>query len=105
VNFTVQNLAGNSGTDAIVRVLNQLQQQLQGLFASLASSPVAIPGVALVAGQVNMVKTGLTKPLVGWSLTRLRAESIVWDSQDFNGNAAYLALWCSANVTVDLEVF
>lgn len=105
MNFTTQNLANNAGAAAIVRVVNQLQQQLQGLFSGLSSSPIALTGVALVAGRVNMVKTGLTKPLVGWSLTRLRAQATVWDTQDSNGNEAYLALWCSANVTVDLEVF
>ena len=105
LSFTRQLLANNASAAAIVRVVNQLQQQLETIFASTSTAPVPIRGIALVAGRANMVPTGLTSRLVGWTLIRVRSEAIVWDSQDSNTNAAYLALWCSADVTVDIEVF
>ena len=105
MNFVKQLLADNAGAGAIVRVLNQVQSQLVELFTTTASVPVSLVHVALKAGQVNLVKTTLSTRLVGWNLTRLRAQATVWDTQDTNTNAAYLALWTSADVSVDLVVF
>lgn len=105
VNFIKQLLATNAGNDAIVRVINQLQTQLQELFGMTAIVPTKLTGVALIAGRVNLVRTGLGSPVVGYSLTRVRGQATIWDTQDTNTTPGYLALWTSSGVSVDLEVF
>lgn len=105
MNFTKQLLGNNAAGSAIVRAFNSLQTQLLELFGNVADVPVRLTNVALVAGSVNLVPTTLQSALVGWRLTRVRAQATIWDTQATNTNASTLALWTSANVSVDVEVF
>lgn len=103
-NFNKQALASNASTPDVVRVVNQVQSQLQEVLGSVTSVPVTLTGVALLAGS-NMIPTTLGAPLNGWRIIRQRSASDIYDVQDVNTNPQYLQLIASAPVVVDLEVF
>jgi hypothetical protein len=63
-------------------------------------------GISILTGVDNNVPHKLGRKLLGWMLVRNRANSVVWDSQDFNlSQNSTLILNCSANTTIDLWVF
>lgn len=83
-----------------------LSAALQPITSNAAAAGIILSNVALVTGQTNVVPIGLTQPLVGWSIVRLRANATVWDSQDTNNTPSQtLLLNTTANVTVDILVF
>lgn len=54
----------------------------------------------------NSINHGLGRPLIGWILTRLRAQATVWDLQDANIHPELtLTLNATATVTVDIYVY
>jgi hypothetical protein len=102
--LTTQPLATGASTSDVVRVVNQLQSDLRTVLGGVASTPVTLTEVSLVAGS-NLIATTLNTPLNGWRIIRQRAASNIYDAQDTNPNKAYLQLIVSAPVVVDLEVF
>lgn len=68
---------------------------------------VALKNVQLLAAfNPNVINHKLGRKLQGWVLTRKRASSIVYDTQDTNQeDHLTLFLRCSADVSVDLFVF
>lgn len=84
--------------DAIVPPLNKLLQ-------NPVSSAVLLRSVSLKAGA-NVVNHGLDKRLQGWSVVRLRAAAVIYDTQDANPfPTKTLFLNSSVAVIVDLLVF
>lgn len=91
------------------RQFNQFQQALQSALAPVLNLPTAnsslLTSIALKAGA-NTVNHKLNRKLLGWYPVRVRADSVLWDSQDTNPNPTQtLILNCTADVTVDLIVF
>jgi hypothetical protein len=65
----------------------------------LLTNQVLTPGA-------NSINHGLNRTLVGWILTRVRAASTIYDTQDTNTTPKMtLDLNSSAAVTVDIYVF
>lgn len=90
--------------------INRMQDNVVQGIDSLGQVPlidgVLIENVVLTTGITNHIPHKLQRPLIGWMITRMRANSIVWDSQDAAAQPAQiLDLHCSANVTVDIWVF
>lgn len=72
----------------------------QANFIVLKSVPL------LAASNPNVVNHKLGRKPVGYRIIRQRASSIVWDNQDSNPNPITSFYFrCSADVTVDLEIF
>lgn len=94
----------------VLRVINTLQNNIENSFNPIVSNiqndSTILQNIQLLAGQNNIVNHTLNRNLMGYNIIRLRANSIVWDTQDSNPSPN-LTLWlsCSANVIVDLEVF
>ena len=65
-----------------------------------------IENVSIVSGVEMVLSHKLGRAIRGWTLTRLSAGAIVWDSQADNPTPkATLVLNASADVTVSLWVF
>lgn len=100
------------GTDP---VFNRYQTQLQGNLAPITNNPAAIAqqvmvkgslNVTLTAGTPNTIPIGLSAPLQGWIITRIKTQAVVWDSQDSNSTPSQtLILNTSANTVIQLMVF
>jgi hypothetical protein len=92
------------------RQVNQFQQALSKALKPVTGSPMAnstiLTKVTLTAGSVTQVPTLINRNIQGWYIIRLRANAVVWDSQDANTSSTQtLALNTTANVVVDLVVF
>lgn len=80
-------------------------QQLNPIIASPILDNNILKNVSLVAG-VNVINHKLSRPLVGWNPTRVRASATIYDQQDSNQTPQLtLILVASAPVVVDLLVF
>lgn len=67
---------------------------------------ILIKGVCLHAGTSYEVDHGLGREPLGWVIVRKRADSRVWDLQDYNPNTVRtLVLVASHDITIDLWVF
>ena len=106
VNFKKQLLPSNADAGDIVRVFNQQQTSLDGIFSDMAGQPqfVRLTSITLATGA-NLIPTTLGRRLSGWIPTRVRSAATVSDDQDNNTNPAYLKLVASAPVVVDLLLF
>lgn len=92
------------------RLTQQFQTNVREAIDPLIKNPLAnghlLSNISLLAGITNVVPIGLTQPLAGWFLTRLKSNSIVWDSQDSNLTPSQnLQLLCSADCVVSIFVF
>lgn len=84
---------------------NQWKSRLDPLLSRQQNQSNILQSVSLVVGD-NSISHGLGKKLSGWSLTRIRAASVIYDKQDSNKTPELtLDLNSSAAVVVDLEVF
>lgn len=63
--------------------------------------------VELTAGSVNYINHLLGKRIRGWLLGKRNANSVIWedDTDTTVDKTINIALWCSADVTVDLIVW
>lgn len=80
-------------------VLNPMERNvlLQGTF---------INNVQLDSAKTNIIPLGLNKVFSGYLITKLNANSVIWDTQvDNNTPNQTLYLNCSADCTVNLYVF
>jgi hypothetical protein len=94
----------NQLQENIITGVLQLQNQVNGQALPLNGGKI-LPNVSLSAG-LNTINHGLKKVLTGWFLVRIRANAIVWDSQDGNKSAnTTLILNASAPVVVDIFCF
>lgn len=79
------------------------------LFKDPAGTDVSTRDVALSTGFKNLIPHGLGRALTGRLVTRQDADARVWDDDVDEGDVAdpqrYLALRCSADVTVRLWVW
>ncbi len=67
---------------------------------------VLIKNVLLESSKVNSISHKLNRIPIGYIITRQRAQSDIWDSQDTNTNALKtFDLECSADVYVDIWFF
>lgn len=99
-----QDRITNQLQENIINGVSQLQNQVNSQALPFNGGKI-LPNVSLLAGQ-NTINHGLGKVLTGWYLVRIRANAIVWDSQDGNksGNTT-LILNASAPVSVDVFCF
>jgi hypothetical protein len=104
VSFTKALLAATAGASDIARVVNQLQGNLETLFAFLLDQPffTRITGVSLSSGP-NLVATGLGKPFTGWWISDSSAAAIVYRTP--YANFRYLQLVSTAPCVVDVMVW
>lgn len=92
------------------RQLNTYQTALSSALQPITSNPIAactiITSINLVAGQPTVIPIGLSQPLQGWFVVRLRNNAVVWDIQDGNPSPSQtLVLNTTADVTVDIAIF
>ncbi len=90
--------------------VKQLQENIEQTNAILLNTPpidgVLLKEIALDSTTINNIEHKLGRKLLGWTIVRQRASAIIWDTQDANIiPGSFLALNCSANVTVDIWVF
>lgn len=101
-------------------VMNRYQTQLQGSLAPITNNAAAVaqqvmikdsqgnmtPNIILISGTVNVIPIGLSATLQGWTLTRIKGQATIWDTQDSNSTPSQtLNLNTSANVVVQLAVW
>jgi hypothetical protein len=91
------------------RTINQIQDNIDRVVDNFAASPLAsgalLQSISLVTGS-NEVNHTLNRKLVGWVITRNRANATFFDTQDSNPiPTKTLRLTASAPVVVDLFVF
>ncbi len=92
------------------RLIQLFQSNVLEAINPLTQNPLAqgylLQNVALTTGITNVLPTRLNRPLTGWFVTRLNANSIIWDSQALNKTPAQnLQLLCSADCLIDIYVF
>lgn len=90
--------------------LNQIQQNIAKTLKQVLDFPIpdgaVLFNVKLIAGSPNAIPHNLGRNIQGWFLVRLRAQAIIWDSQDSNPNpTSTLILQTSSNATVDIWVY
>jgi hypothetical protein len=88
----------------------KLQERLQEFFVPLQNcdliNGLQLTAVVLTMGTANLVQHKLGRELQGYIVTRNRADSRIWDSQDNNQfQSKTLALHSSADTVVDLWVY
>lgn len=89
--------------------LNLFQTGLQRTLQPVLNNPV-VDGVLLesivLASGTNQVPHKLGRKLIGWFMTRVRANATFYDAQDTNKLPdQYLTLIASGAATVDIFVF
>lgn len=92
------------------RLIQQFQTNVKEVLDPIANNPLSkghiLSNIKLVSGITNIIPTGLNRTLVGWFLTRLNGNSVIWDSQLENKTPAQnLQLLCSADCIVSIFVF
>ena len=98
-----------SGPDDLLRVVNQLQGNIETSVSSMVvkvqNDSEILTNVRLTAGQNNIINHTLRRPLIKWSIIRIRSQARIWDDQD-NNPSPELSVWLhtDTNVTVDIEV-
>ena len=96
----------NTDSEELERVQSAIEEVVESVSDIEINDGRLIKNVALKAGQNNEVSHGLGRAPEGWFLTRLRFQTIVWDTQDGNSNRdKTLRLRTSSDVTIDLWVF
>lgn len=90
--------------------LNQVQSNVEEALNPVISSAIVngliVPDVCLRANVATLVTHNLGREALGWIIIRKRADSRIWDVEDFNNKPkSTLALACSHDVQVDLWVF
>ena len=95
----------NSPDELLNRVQDEVSNSISQLLRTEILDGRLIQNVTLTAG-INSVEHRLDRPILGWMITRKRADANVWDSQDNNGiPTRFLDLNASADVVVDIWVF
>jgi len=90
---------------SFVQMQNTWSSQLEPVINNPLASGILLQNVPLVSGS-NAVNHTLGRRLVGWYVTRIRAVSDIFDTQDSNNFPALtLNLTASAPVLVDIYVF
>jgi len=92
------------------RLTQQFQTNVREAIDPLTNNPLSqghlISNILLKSGITNVIPIGLNQPLLGWFITRLSTNSVIWDSQDLNNTPSQnLQLLCSADCTISLFVF
>lgn len=94
-----------TGNDAVDRSLQAIAEAVRQLDAESDEPAIAIVGVKLTTTP-TAIPHQLDHALVGWQMSRIRANAVVWDQQDTNKTPdRTLVLVASADVTVDLLVW
>lgn len=90
--------------------VTKVQENVQEYLRQITQNPVLdgllLQDITLSSASVTNVNHGLGRAPIGWIVTRQRASSIIWDSQDSNTlPSKTLQLNCSSDVVVDLWIF
>lgn len=90
---------------ALSLMQNAWATALNPLLSQPLNSGVLLSNVSLGSGS-NTINHRLGRKLSGWIITRIRAASVIYDTQDLNSQPSKtLILNSSAPVVVDLLVF
>lgn len=97
-------------TGAKDKELQKVQQNIENAIAPIIRKEIVdgvlLKNVCLDPGVSNEVKHGLGRIPLGWIIVRKRADSRIWDIQDFNANPSKtLSLAVSHSVKVDIWIF
>lgn len=92
------------------QIIARFQDNVAAAISTLPETEIIqgriVKNVELLAASTVKVSHKLGRVLIGWTIVRQRASSIVWDLQDANKNPNLtLDLKCSADCTVDIWVF
>lgn len=92
------------------RAVNQLQENVEQALNPIVDKQILdgilIKDISLISGQDNNINHLLGRELLGWTIVRQKANSIIWDSQDSSiSKSRTLTLNCSADVTISIWVF
>lgn len=90
--------------------LEELQNRLANFFEQIRTVQLLdgtlIKNIELKAGIPNNINHKLSRKPLGYIVTRKRAKSDIWDSQDSNKiSDRTLILHCDADVRIDLWIF
>lgn len=87
------------------RELERVQDNVDRALSHTGEKTI-IPNVSLSHLSTNRISHTLGRKLIGWNTSRLRGNSIIWDSQDNNLSPdKTLFLECSVDVIADIEVY
>lgn len=96
----------NTDIASLAKLQDNVENWAQSVSKNLIVNGVFLGPIPLAAGTVNNIEHKLGRPLKGWIVVGKNSNVDVWDSQDANVfKSKFLALNCSANVTVNLWVF
>lgn len=96
----------NSGDKNLDKVQQNVQNSIQPIIRKEIVDGVLLKNICLEPGISNEIKHGLGRSPQGWSIARKRADSRIWDIQDFNPNPSRtLSITCSHLVTVDIWIY
>lgn len=90
--------------------LGKLQDNVENWVSNINKNTIAngsfLGPISIAAGTVNNIEHKLGRQLKGWLVVGQNSNASIWDSQDANVfKSKFLALNCSANVTINLWVF
>ncbi len=96
----------NTGDSNLDKVQQNVQNAIQPIIRKEVVDGILVKNVCLEPEISNEVHHTLGRPPLGWTIVRKRADSRIWDIQDFNPNPSRtLSLTCSHLVTVDIWIF
>lgn len=81
----------------------QWGQQINPLLTNILTQGVAVNGVTLDANTPKNIPTTLGRMQIGWFITDILSNAVVWRTQPFNNNL--LTLESSADTTINIWMF
>lgn len=88
------------------RFVTDLRPVLEPLYKAPGHDVILLEGVSLTAGYENLVEHGLGRKYRGWRLAGINAFAMVCDDASATDSPElFLPLLCTADCTVNLEVF
>lgn len=95
---------------SVMRIINTLQNaiadSINGILSKLQNDSTILTNQSLLNSKLNIVNHKLNRKLSGWKIVGQNNQADFWDDQA-NNPSPNLTLWlyCSADVTANIEVF
>ena len=83
-------------------IINRIQSNIEEQFDQ--SNYNDLIGIALIAGQDNIINHKLGRKFIGWQVIDINRDSNVWRINN-NSPTLNLTLRCSASTTISLRIF
>lgn len=88
------------------KIQNNIEAALNPIIDSPIIDGVLIKDICLTPLKATYIKHRLGRPPLGYIVIRKRADSRIWDIQDFNPNPSRtFAISCSHDVQIDIWLF